>query len=358
MCIPSSAKRVHALSKQCRVSGTTTAGKACALGASSSAPTLTNSPYAAVIGSKPLPPKRKGPWHPPPGAFNHPELPQFSNPGPGRYTPSTGLTKPRTNGTRFGSEDRFKYLGPQQPLEQTSAGMSGMYTPQAAASPGPGYLPKYELVHSASRISSFSVERRDTTGAPANAATNPGPGLYTPSEKLCSHRRDNTPGGAFLADDRQKYLGSVDADTGGVRISVSPGPLYKPADHLAKSRAPTVSFGGRGPGTMKKPPSLKMETPGPGSYEHAVTLADGAKESRNPRSSAASFGSTHRSEMGPPDSSHCFHGKVPVDMTNASGTTVSPGPAYNPSLAQVKVSNQQAIFGTSRRVHATQGILR
>jgi hypothetical protein len=51
-------------------------------------------------------------------------------------------------------------------------------------------------------------------------------------------------------------------------------------------------------------------------------------------------------------------GKVPVDMTNASGTTISPGPAYNPSLAQVKVSSQKPIFGTGRRVQQTQGIFR
>lgn len=308
------------------------------LGASSSAPTLggplADSPYAAVIGSgKSMAPKRRGPWHPPPGAFNHPELPQFTAPGPGRYTPSTGLTKPRTTGARFGSEDRFKYLGPQQPLEQTSAGMMGMYTPQASASPGPSLMPEYKQVHTASRVSSFSVERRDTGGANPGAAVNPGPGLYTPSEKISSHRRNNTPGGAFLADDRHKYLGAVDPDSGMVRISYSPGPLYKPSDHQAKPRAPTVAFGGNGPNTIKKPPSLKMETPGPGSYEHAFTLADGAKTSTKPRSAAAGFGSTTRPEQGPPDSAHCFHGKVPVDMTNASGTTISPGPAYNPSLA-------------------------
>lgn len=334
-----------------------------ALGGSSSAPVLSSqlsdSPYAAVIGTgRNFAPKRTGPWHPPPGAFNHPELPQFSSPGPGRYTPANALTKPRVPTTRFGSEDRFKYLGPQQPLETTSSGMAGMYTPQGVSSPGPGYVPKYDLVHSTSRISSFSVERRDTIGAPPGAAVNPGPGLYTPSEKSLSTRRNNLQGGAFLADDRHKYLGQVDPDSGMVRISISPGPLYNPSDHLAKTRAPTVAFGGRGPGTIKKPPSLKMETPGPGSYDHAVTLADGANTSTKPRSSAASFGSTKRSEMGPPDSAHCFHGKVPVDMTNASGTVVSPGPSYNPSLKAVKTEAARPTFGTARRVHSTQGIMR
>ena len=45
-------------------------------------------------------------------------------------------------------------------------------------------------------------------------------------------------------------------------------------------------------------------------------------------------------------------------MTNATGTIAGPGPAYNPSVAQVKASSQQAIFGTSRRVHSTQGVLK
>ena len=52
----------------------------------------------------------------------------------------------------------------------------------------------------------------------------------------------------------------------------------------------------------------------------------------------------------------CREMSKPVSF--GDGTEPTPGPAYNPSLAQVKVSNQQAIFGTSRRVHATQGILR
>lgn len=331
-----------------------------ALGSSSSAPVLAASPYTQVIGKSgtksSLGSTRRKAWAPPPGAFNQPELPQFHNPGPGRYTPSSQISKPRVTGVRFGSEDRFKYLGPQQPLEVTSAGMSGMYTPQTAASPGPGYMPSYDLVMSKSRISSFSVERRETGGAAPGAATNPGPGLYTPSEKVLSNRRDNTPGGAFLADDRHKYLGQVDPESGTVRVSYSPGPLYKPSDHLAKSRAPTVAFGGRGPGTIKKPPSLVAESPGPGSYDHAVTLADGAKISGKPRSGRAGFGSTQRSETGPPDSSHCYHGKVPVDMTNHKGGTFSPGPQYNPSVEPVKSVAPKAVFGTARRVTRNQRI--
>jgi len=326
------------------------------LAGSSSAPVLSNSPYAQVIGN-PKPKRTPKAWAPPPGAFNHPDLPKFEGPGPGRYTPATNLTKPRCAGTRFGSEDRFKYLGPQQPLEVTAGGMSGMYTPTAASSPGPGYVPKYNLVHSASRISSFSVERRDTSGvAPGDAATNPGPGLYTPSEKLLSHRRNNTPGGAFLADDRHKYLGNVDPDSGQVRVNASPGPLYKPSDHLAKPRASTVAFGGHGPGTLKKPPSLRQEAPGPGSYDHALTLSDGAKTSNKPRSSAAGFGSTQRGDSAFIDSASCYHGKVPVDMTHANNTSISPGPGYKPSIAPIKTKSKEAIFGTSKRVTPGLGL--
>ena len=90
--------------------------KDAALGGSSSAPVLSNSPYAQTIGNPQKKPQRKA-WAPPPGAFNHPDLPKFDGPGPGRYTPGHNLTKPRVAGTRFGSEDRFKYLGPQLPLE-------------------------------------------------------------------------------------------------------------------------------------------------------------------------------------------------------------------------------------------------
>ena len=80
---------------------------------SSSAPVLMkDSPYSQVIG-KGTKPKKRTAWHPPPGAFNNPELPSFASPGPGRYTPSVNFVKPRQGGTRFGSEDRFKYLGPR-----------------------------------------------------------------------------------------------------------------------------------------------------------------------------------------------------------------------------------------------------
>jgi hypothetical protein len=320
------------------------------MNSSSSAPQLANSPYAQVLSTK-GPPKRKGAWAPPPGAFNNPDMPKFDGPGPGRYTPSSSFTKPRVTGTRFGSEDRFKYLGPQLPLTTTGSGMSGMYTPQTQTSPGPGYMPKYTLTHSMSRVSSFSVERRDTSGvAPGGSATNPGPGLYTPSEKILSTKKNYTPGGAFLADDRHKYLGQVDPDSGQLVQSFSPGPLYRPSYASARPRAPTVAFGGRGPGTIKKPPKLMGESPGPGAYEHNQTLADGARTSTKPRAPAPGFGSTTRSTSSMADSSMCFHGKVPVDMANAKNISISPGPGYNPSVAGVKPAPARPIFGTSKRV--------
>ena len=99
------------------------------------------------------------------------------------------------------------------------------------------------------------------------------------------------------------------------------------------------------------------EAPGPGSYDHAITLADGAKTSTKPRSSAAGFGSTQRKGTGPPDSAHCFHGKVPVDMTHTKGGSVSPGPQYYPSVSAVKYHPQEAVFGTAKRVTKSQGIM-
>ena len=397
-----------------------------ALGGSSSAPALQNSPYAAVIGTQP-PKKKSAKWTPPPGAFNNPDLPRFDAPGPGRYTPNTSLTKPRTTGTRFGSQDRFKYLSPLNPLEQTSTGMASL--PQSAlsagsqASPGPGYMPKYGLVHSASRVSSFSVERRDTGGVSAAQRVNPGPGLYTPSDKVLSNKKNYTAGGAFLADDRHKYLGAVDPDSGQLRQSFGPGPSYNPSYAASEKRASTVAFGGNGPGTIREVPSLEMPTPGPGSYDHATTLAAGATLSTKPRASAPGFGSTQRGSKSfvralgaskphaaaappqcptlpssraatrqlataskhhiarsalstiPPryrccdvtplraaaaraqaDSSQCFHGKVPVDMTNATNTSISPGPAYVYDVTAVKPAPARPVFGTAKRVTPGQGI--
>ena len=186
--------------------------------ASKSAPALGESPYAASVGPKQ--PRRKK-WVPPPGAFNEPDLPaRFANPGPGRYNPAPQnaclSTKPRVVGCRFGSEDRYKYFGPQTPLERTSSGMlGGLYQPQSEASPGPGYMPSYNLVRSASRSSSFTVERREGTSERRARGGAPGPGLYNPSDKASSTVRNYTAGGNFLGDDRK---GSSEGKRGAVRM--------------------------------------------------------------------------------------------------------------------------------------------
>ena len=305
-----------------------------AMRGSSSAPILANSPYAAVL-TKPKPQRTKA-WAPPPGAFNHPDLPRFDGPGPGRYTPSYGNTKPRVSGPRFGSEDRFKNLGGC--TEMTSTGMVAMYNPQQLASPGPGYMPSYDAVLSRSRISSFSTERRDTGGVSSSTATNPGPGLYTPADTAVSTKRNYTAGGAFLADDRHKYLGQVDPESGLKMVSVSPGPVYNPPVGAGRSRAPAVAFGGTGPGSIKKPPSLKAESPGPGSYDHGMTLAQGSVLGTKPRAPAPGFGSTDR------------------DAENSRGYSVTPGPAYNPSWSGIKPDAHKAVFGTAKRVTQAQGI--
>ena len=333
------------------------------LGSSSSAPALPmrDSPYAQSFASTKGSTKltRTGSavkkWKPPPGAFNNPDYPTFSMPGPARYKQQVDAIKPRITGVRFGSEDRFKYLGPQQPLERTSSGMAGMYNPQAASSPGPGYLPNYKSVLSASRESAFTVNKRDTSGIPpgSGAATAPGPGLYTPNANALSGHRNNTGGGAFLADDRHKYLGNVDADSGGLRQNISPGPLYNPSLAFAKHRAPTVAFGGRGPGTIKKVPTLKQEAPGPGAY----TLGDSGVLSGKNRAPVANFGSTQRGDSAMVDSVKCFHGKVQVDMTNATNISASPGPAYNPSDTFVKTQPPKATIGTAKRSQTNLAIV-
>ena len=344
--------------------------------ASKSAPALGESPYAASVGPKQ--PRRKK-WVPPPGAFNEPDLPaRFANPGPGRYNPAPQnaclSTKPRVVGCRFGSEDRYKYFGPQTPLERTSSGMlGGLYQPQSEASPGPGYMPSYNLVRSASRSSSFTVERREGTSERRARGGAPGPGLYNPSDKASSTVRNYTAGGNFLGDDRHRYLGEVDPASLTPSVSDSPGPMYMPSDGYARARAPTVAFGGKGPGSMKKPPSLKAETPGPGAYTPATQAAC---LSTKRRAATAVFGIEQRGGRNPVDSTHCFHGKVLrtmtmsaaaarppcergnsrggpsqvlVDMRNASTANLSPGPTYLPSQKGILATSKSAVIGTSRR---------
>ena len=285
-------------------------------------------------------------------------MPRFESPGPGRYNPKAQgavlSTKPRVTACRFGSEDRFKYLGPQQTLQRTSSGMFGGYTPQTSSSPGPGYIPKYGLVHSNSRVSAFSVERRDTGGINARSQmASPGPGLYNPSDASTSTRRNFTAGGGFLANDRQKYLGDVDPASGmPVDTSTSPGPAYMPQTHLTQKRPSSVSFGhNRGPGSATRSrPSLAMDTPGPGAYDLGATLKHGSTLSTKPSAPAPSFGFAKRgggSAM--VESSHCFHGKVPVDMSNAKTDTLSPGPGYLPADAATHKKAPLYGFGTAKR---------
>ena len=322
------------------------------LAASASAPTLRDSPYAQSVGNLPKPVRKTKAWTPPPGAFNDPDLPRFVNPGPGRYTPPNQhqclSTKPRAPGCRFGSEDRFKYFGPQTPLEPMKSGMmGGLYQPQNSLSPGPGYLPDYKLVRPMARSSSFTVERRDPGGVERMSRSGaPGPGLYNPSDKTLSTKRDFMSGGGFLADDRHKYLGQVDPASLTPVKQYSPGPMYKPSETQSRKRAPTVAFGGHGPGTIMKPPSLKAESPGPGSYSPA---AQGACLSTKPRVPASSFTIETRGAKTLMDSSACFHGKVPVDMTHARADNLSPGPGYNPSYKSTLKSSQQPIIGTQKR---------
>ena len=216
------------------------------MGVSASAPTLRDSPYAAAVGKPMRKPKA---WTPPPGAFNEPDLPRFVNPGPGRYTlPSQRdmPNRPRITATRFGSEDRFKYLGPQTSLEPMQSGMvGGMFCPQTSSSPGPGYLPSYDLVRPRARASSFTVAVQGGEGR----GNSPGPGLYNPDDKRI--RRNYTSGGGFLADDRHKYLGELDPASLQPLTKVSPGPIYKPGRYCQGGRVTSVSFGGHGPGTLR-----------------------------------------------------------------------------------------------------------
>jgi len=315
-------------------------GKSQTMGMSASAPVLQNSPYAATVG-KPM--RRPKVWVPPPGQFNEPDLPRFTNPGPGRYNPAhqhTCLsTKPRITATRFGSEDRFKYLGPQTALEPMQSGMvGGLFCPQSSSSPGPGYLPSYDLVKPMARKSSFTVAVPLREGR----GSSPGPGLYNPTDK--STRRNYTSGGGFLADDRHKYLGEVDPASLQPLKKCSPGPMYKPGRYCQGKRVTTVAFGGHGPGTIIKPPSLKSESPGPGAYTPGF--------SDLPRSQISSFSVESRTAKGQVDSSACYQGKVKVDMTHASATNLSPGPGYNPSHRSVLPSSSQPIIGTSKRFNS------
>jgi len=202
-------------------------------------------------------------------------------------------------------------------------------------------------VHAASRSSSFTVQRRDTSGTEGLArGSAPGPGLYNPSDGTSSTKRNFTAGGGFFADDRHKYLGELDPESLTPLMSQSPGPLYNPSDRIAAVRAPTVAFGGTGPNTIKSVPSLKTGTPGPGAY---TPVTQNASLSTKPRVVASQFGVEVRSSKSLMDSSACFHGKVQIDMTHANAFNLSPGPGYNPSMRPYKPLNQRAVIGTAKR---------
>lgn len=260
-------------------------------------------------------------------------------------------TKPRVVAARFGSEDRFKYFGPEQPLERTSSGMfGGLHAPQTGQSPGPCYKPSLALTKSKSQEASFLTERRDPGGFERRLhAGTPGPGLYTPNDRGISTKRDFTPQGKFHMDDRHRYLGEVDPASLTPQMYASPGPMYNPTLQLTQDRPKTTAFGGRGPGTMVKPPSLKVDAPGPGSY---TPMTQNACLSTKKRVPAAAFGVEQRNEHTQVDSSYCFHGRVPVEMQFNNVLHLSPGPLYKPSYKSVQTASQQPVIGTDRRFRA------
>jgi len=190
------------------------------------------------------------------------------------------------------------------------------------------------------------VQRRDTSGESLARGSAPGPGLYNPLDTGLSTKKNFTSGGGFFADDRHKYLGELDPSSLTPLVSQSPGPLYNPSDKIAATRAPTVAFGGHGPGTIKSVPSLKVGTPGPGAYS---PLEQNASLSTKPRVVASAFGVEVRSSKALMDSSACYHGKVMVDMTHANAFNLSPGPGYNPSLRPIKQQHERPVIGTAKR---------
>lgn len=320
------------------------------LKASASEGSLKNSPYQVAVGKRP---KKQMGWQPPAGSFNQPELPSFSNPGPGRYSPveqhAVLSTKPRVVAARFGSEDRFKYLSPLSSLSRTSSGvLGGLAKPQESFSPGPGYKPSYNLVRSASQASSFTVERRDMMNIESSMrGAAPGPGLYTPSDTTTSKFPNKVAGGGFLTNDRHKYLGELDAASLTPALKHSPGPMYRPDPTPIQRRASTTRFGGHGPNTMKAPPSMAQHYPGPGAYE--VVPNNLLSSKRNSQSTF--FASEPRlGTKSIVDSTMSFHGKVPIDMQNADVTKISPGPAYKPEYGGIRPRSQQAVIGKDRRL--------
>ena len=131
-----------------------------------------------------------------PGAFNHPDLPKFDGPGPGRHALDFGdqATLPaRACAART----------VQAPGSAAAVGGDGGWDvghvhadgrdlararirPQAQPRPPPRASPRSRL-SAATPAASHPVAQQPT-----------GPGLYTPSEKMLSNRRNQTAGGASL----------------------------------------------------------------------------------------------------------------------------------------------------------------
>ena len=345
-------------------------GKSRTMGMSASAPVLQNSPYAATVG-KPM--RRPKVWVPPPGAFNEPDLPRFVNPGPGRYTPAHQhaclSTKPRVVATRFGSEDRFKYLGPQTALEPMQSGMvGGLFCPQSASGPGPSYLPSYDLVRPMARKSSFTV------AVPINEGrgNSPGPGLYNPTDK--GTRRNYTSGGGFLADDRHKYLGEIDPASLQPMKKCSPGPMYAAPAHTLPSLPPPCPCASQPPTHLPAPPcpypSLPLTYPAL-PFPPGTSRAATAKASASPRSPLVGTGrapssSRRRSRPSPrgrartrrasvtcrgrrsPPSGLLLRLTLALTLTLNPTPNPNPDPNPNPNLCQRRVARRQGTDGFVR----------
>ena len=153
----------------------------------------------------------------------------------------------------------------------------------------------------------------------------PGPAMYAPKTNFSSRERSQTSGGRFMQNDRFKYMGDVDPVSLTPSVKCSPGPVYNPSFVAVVHNPGTVSFGGSGPGTMRKPPVLAVETPGPGAY---TPDAQNVVLSTTRRAPSAGFLTAAR---------------------NGDVTCLSPGPCYYPSDAAIRKFYGQAVIGTAKR---------
>mmetsp|Transcript_20207 Transcript_20207/g.51404 ORF Transcript_20207/g.51404 Transcript_20207/m.51404 type:complete len:372 (+) Transcript_20207:89-1204(+) len=285
-----------------------------------------------------------GAWVPPPGAFNEPDLPIFPGPGPGRYTPITTLTRPRTATTSFPTEDRWKHLGRQRDSTRaldgaTSTASISTWGPQIGVSPGPVYLPVYTATEIQSRSMGFPSQARTKSASLASAVASskrPGPGTYSPIEQFAVLSTKPRVGrmSPFSIDDRLKYLG-VQLEGGVVVQIASPGPTYAPKLDLVLPFAGGVAFG-QPRSRQQKAMIGGHASPGPGSYSPA---AQAAVLSSKPTVPSSSFGKEKR-----------FHGGAPGQgdaLLTRRPTT--PGPKYLPNFEYVRPQSRSAAIGTSKR---------